>query len=81
MIYACPRGAKSSVAPACQKELFKLQRDASEDFRADAELFEACEGDADSFCNGVPSGGGRVQACLVRPRQEKRRDGTLDSSI
>ncbi len=44
----------------------QVQMDAAEDFRADAQLHEACKEDADKLCKGVPTGGGRVQGCLVR---------------
>ena len=40
--------------------------DAAEDFRSDTQLFDACKDDAVKVCPGVKTGGGRVQACLVR---------------
>lgn len=40
--------------------------------RADEELHQACQADAEALCQGVKHGGGQVQACLV-----SRRDGGL----
>jgi hypothetical protein len=37
--HAC-RDVKDKLAPACRAQLFKVQRDAAEDYRADAQLFE-----------------------------------------
>ena len=54
------------MAPACQKQLFKVQMDAAEDFRADPQLYESCKDDAEKLCKDVKHGAGRVQACLVR---------------
>lgn len=34
------RDVKDRLAPACKKELFKIQKDAAEDYRADTLLFE-----------------------------------------
>ena len=59
------RDIKDRVAPACQKQLFKVQMDAAEDFRSDPQLYEACKADAEKLCKDVKQGGGRVQACLV----------------
>ena len=59
------RDIKDSVAPACKKQLFKVQMDAAEDFRSDTQLYEACKDDATKLCKDVKMGGGRVQACLV----------------
>lgn len=58
---------KELLAPACSKQIFKLQLDAAIDFRADPQLYENCKEDASTLCEGVKFGGGRVQACLVRP--------------
>ncbi|GAX78146.1 hypothetical protein CEUSTIGMA_g5588.t1 [Chlamydomonas eustigma] len=63
-VIACLRDIKSSLAPSCQKELFKVQKDAAEDFRSDVQLGEACKDDAANLCKDVKKGGGRVQACL-----------------
>lgn len=40
--------------------------------RADEELHQACQADAEALCQGVKHGGGQVQACLV-----SREDGWL----
>ncbi len=32
------RDAKDRLSPGCQKQVFKIQMDAAEDYRADAEL-------------------------------------------
>ncbi len=53
------------LAPACAKQIFKLQVDAATDFRADPDLYQACKDDAGTLCEGVKFGGGRVQSCLV----------------
>jgi hypothetical protein len=37
----------------------------AKDFRADADLYAACNADAKIVCKGVKSGEGRIQACLV----------------
>jgi hypothetical protein len=60
------RAIKDQLAPSCGKEIFKLQRWAADDFRADPQLYEACQNDASTLCKGVKFGAGRVQACLVR---------------
>ena len=39
---------------------------AAKDYRADAELLDACEPDAEQLCADVKPGEGRVQDCLVR---------------
>jgi hypothetical protein len=65
-IISCLRDVKDKLRPACKKEVFKVQLAASQDFRADPQLYEACKKDAETTCKDVPHGGGRVQACLVR---------------
>ncbi|EFJ50973.1 hypothetical protein VOLCADRAFT_103617 [Volvox carteri f. nagariensis] len=69
-IITCLRGIKEMLAPACAKQIFKLQVDAATDFRADPELYEACKDDATTLCEGVKFGGGRVQACLRDKRMQ-----------
>lgn len=69
-IIACLREIKDQLAPACGKEIYKLQREAADDFRADPQLYEACKGDAETLCQGVKFGGGRVQACLRSKRMQ-----------
>jgi Golgi apparatus protein 1 len=64
-IISCLRDVKDKLSPACKKEVFKVQLAASQDFRADPALYEACKKDADTLCKDIPHGGGRVQACLV----------------
>ncbi|KAF8068299.1 GLG1 [Scenedesmus sp. PABB004] len=63
-VIACLRDARERLAPPCKREVFKVQLDAANDFRADTMLAEACAADAASLCKGVKHGGGRVQACL-----------------
>lgn len=63
-VIGCLKDAKERVAPACKKQLFKVQLDAAHDFRADAPLYAACKVDAEKLCKDVKFGGGRVQACL-----------------
>jgi len=69
-VIACLRDVKERVAPACKKELFKVQKDAAEDYRADPQLYEACKDDAANLCKDVKNGGGRVQACLRDKRMQ-----------
>lgn len=80
----CPlsfsRDVKDRVAPACKRELFKVMQDGANDFRADAQLYEACKEDAGKLCKDVKSGGGRVQACLVRGGAEEGDGARLGSS-
>lgn len=59
---------REQLAPACKKQVFKVQMDAALDYRADPQLYEACRDDADKACKDVKMGGGRVQACLVSGR-------------
>lgn len=56
---------RDQLAPACKKQVFKVQMDAAMDYRADPQLYEACKDDAATACKDVKMGGGRVQACLV----------------
>ncbi|KAL6765630.1 hypothetical protein V8C86DRAFT_2455912 [Haematococcus lacustris] len=63
-VIACLRDVKDLLAPACKRQVFAIQKDAAEDYRADAALYEACKDDATKLCSDVKLGGGRVQACL-----------------
>ncbi|GFR46876.1 hypothetical protein Agub_g8517 [Astrephomene gubernaculifera] len=69
-IISCLREIKELLAPACAKQIFKLQMDAAVDFRADPQLYENCKSDAQTLCDGVKFGGGRVQACLRDKRMQ-----------
>ncbi|KAG2498297.1 hypothetical protein HYH03_003558 [Edaphochlamys debaryana] len=69
-IISCLREIKELLAPACAKQIFKLQMDAATDFRADPQLYESCKDDAATLCQGVKYGGGRVQACLRDKRMQ-----------
>ncbi|KAG2445817.1 hypothetical protein HXX76_000421 [Chlamydomonas incerta] len=69
-IISCLREVKELLAPACAKQIFKLQMDAAIDFRADPQLYENCKEDASTLCEGVKFGGGRVQACLRDHRMQ-----------
>ncbi|KXZ55868.1 hypothetical protein GPECTOR_2g1419 [Gonium pectorale] len=69
-IISCLREIKEQLAPACAKQIFKLQMDVAVDFRADPQLFENCKDDAKTLCEGVKFGGGRVQACLRDKRMQ-----------
>lgn len=64
--------SKDKLAPKCRAEVFRQQLAAARDFRADPELRQFCEADAQKLCAGVAPGGGRVQACLVRGREGGR---------
>jgi Golgi apparatus protein 1 len=63
-VITCLKEIKEKLAPACKREISKLQADTAEDIRADAQIFASCKADADNLCSGVPNGGGRVQGCL-----------------
>ena len=55
--------------PNCKVQIFKMQRAAARDYRADPAIREACEADVQRLCGSdVKEGGGRKQACLVRAR-------------
>jgi len=69
-VISCLRDVKDRLAPACSKQVFKVQLEAAEDYRADAMLYEACKGDAESLCSDVKLGGGRVQGCLRDKRMQ-----------
>jgi hypothetical protein len=57
------------VTSPCKVQIFKLQRAAARDYRADPAIKEACQGDVDRLCGkDVKEGGGRKQACLVSDR-------------
>ncbi|KAJ9517943.1 hypothetical protein QJQ45_004245 [Haematococcus lacustris] len=64
-VITCLRDVKDLLAPACKRQVFAIQKDAAEDYRADAALYEACKDDATKLCSDVKLGGGRVQACLA----------------
>jgi hypothetical protein len=64
-VIGCLREVKEKLQAGCRKEVFKVQLDAAFDYRADKMLHEACEKDAETLCQGVKNGGGRIQACLV----------------
>ncbi|KAL6765625.1 hypothetical protein V8C86DRAFT_2455787 [Haematococcus lacustris] len=63
-VITCLRDVKDLLAPACKRQVFAIQKDAAEDYRADAALYKACKDDATRLCSDVKLGGGRVQACL-----------------
>ncbi|KAG1658887.1 hypothetical protein FOA52_000675 [Chlamydomonas sp. UWO 241] len=69
-VISCLREAREDVAPACKRELWKVQQDAAEDFRADPQLYAACQSDAEALCKDVEKGGGRVGECLRDKRQQ-----------
>ncbi|PNH09949.1 Golgi apparatus protein 1 [Tetrabaena socialis] len=69
-IISCLREIKEQLAPACGKQIFKLQIDAATDFRSDPQLYESCKDDAETLCQGIKFGGGRVQACLRDKRMQ-----------
>ncbi|GBF91163.1 2-C-methyl-D-erythritol 2,4-cyclodiphosphate synthase [Raphidocelis subcapitata] len=63
-IIACLIETKDAVSPDCRGQVFKAQRAAAADYRADPLLAEFCAGDAERLCPDVKPGGGRKQACL-----------------
>ena len=67
-VLACLRKRLKKVSLKCKLQVVKAKIAAANNFRADATLAAACKDDADRLCGEVNSGGGRVQACLVRAR-------------
>ncbi|KAK9816541.1 hypothetical protein WJX72_001742 [[Myrmecia] bisecta] len=67
---ACLRELKQKLSQACQDEVFQAQLEAVKDYRADAELADACEPDAEQLCADVKAGEGRVQDCLRDKRPQ-----------
>ncbi|KAI8465216.1 MAG: hypothetical protein J3K34DRAFT_379960 [Monoraphidium minutum] len=64
-VIACLREAKDQVTNNCRVQLFKAQRAAARDYRADPAIREACGEDVKRLCGSdVKEGGGRKQACL-----------------
>lgn len=55
------------LAPECAERVFQARLDTATDFRADPFFYSACHQNASALCGDVKPGGGRVQACLVRP--------------
>ena len=56
-MYKCLTSHDAELAPACRERL------ASAKSRWD-EFVKACKSDADKYCKGIPTGGGRVLSCL-----------------
>ena len=56
-VLKCLAGNKASLQPDCQK----IVQNAEEKTSA---FKKACGGDAKKFCQGIPSGQGRILACL-----------------
>ncbi|KAK9820440.1 hypothetical protein WJX72_010380 [[Myrmecia] bisecta] len=69
-VLACLRELKQRLSQACQDEVFQAQLEAAKDYRADAELADACEPDAEQLCVDVKPGEGRVQDCLRDKRPQ-----------
>eukprot|EP00878_Enallax_costatus_P015261 GHUV01015979.1.p1 GENE.GHUV01015979.1~~GHUV01015979.1.p1 ORF type:complete len:801 (+),score=251.73 GHUV01015979.1:135-2405(+) len=67
-VIACLRDIRDKLKPECKKQVFKVQLDASYDYRVDQTLHEACRKDAETLCPGVKLGGGRIQECLKKQR-------------
>jgi Golgi apparatus protein 1 len=61
---------KEKLQSKCKDKIFDTQKEASEDFAADAMLSELCTDDAQVLCEDVKAGGGRVQACLRTKRPQ-----------
>jgi hypothetical protein len=59
--------ALESLVPVSGMLTSPLAPQAALDYRADVSLYEACQEDANKQCADVEAGGGRIQACLVRP--------------
>jgi hypothetical protein len=56
-IAACLKSHDGELAPACRQIVDKVES-------AIHETHEACNSDAEKFCQGIQPGGGRIRACL-----------------
>lgn len=63
-VIACLREKRSQLKGKCQKRLTQAQMEAAEDYRLDANLYDACKADAENICKDVEPGSGRVNGCL-----------------
>ena len=79
---ASRREHDEEVSDMCKDELFRVELEAADDMRTDAELNKYCQEDAKTFCAEVEPGDGRVQDCLVRSRVPECVSGpTLEADV
>lgn len=71
-VLLCLRAHRGKLRPVCQKEVFKLEQDASDDIRTDPRLLRACKQEIARMCSDQDKHGGKVQDCLWRQQ------GSLD---
>ena len=67
-VIACLREKKAKLSGKCQNKITAAQLAAAEDFRLDAQLYDACKADAANVCKDIAAGSGRVNACLRENR-------------
>lgn len=71
-VIACLREQKARLSGKCQTQVTNAQLAAAEDYRLDAQLYEACKPDAENVCGDVEAGTGRINACLRNHRPQVR---------
>jgi Cysteine rich repeat len=71
-VIACLREKKPNLKGKCKRAITKAQIEAAEDYRLDANLYDACKADAANVCKDVEAGSGRVNACLRENRLKAR---------
>jgi len=69
-VITCLREVNEKLSSKCKEEIFRVRKEASNDFIADAMLTELCTDDAQMLCEDVKAGGGRVQECLRKKRPQ-----------
>jgi hypothetical protein len=63
-VIACLREKKSQLQGKCEKRITLAQLQAAEDYRLDANVYDACKADAENICKDVKPGSGRMNGCL-----------------
>jgi golgi apparatus protein 1 len=79
-VIACLREKKPSLKGKCRAMITRAQIEAAEDYRLDANLYDACKADAENVCKDVEAGSGRVNACLRKHRHQVRPNCMLSHS-
>jgi hypothetical protein len=63
---------RCGVQGKCRQKVTQAQIQAAEDYRLNANLYDACKADAENVCKDVEAGSGRVNACLRDNRDKVR---------